>query len=166
MSAVSVAIPKGEIKDILKYIGIFLAIVLAIFIAYRLYKKFLNVGRDVNAVADAIEDKALDNKISKEAGIPVQDVEAARVIAKHLGVNLETDKDMSTMDKLTHIQWDSETIEILGRVKSSSQMALVANFYKNKVTNGNNLYTDIKAVLSSGDLRKIQFIEKIQNFNG
>jgi hypothetical protein len=68
---------------------------------------------------------------------------------------------MGTIDKLTHIQFDNDTIEILNNIKSADEMICVANFYENIFTNSRRLIDDLKDVLSTKNLNKVPHISAL-----
>lgn len=130
-------------------------------ILYFVYKMFARVKSDAGAAADAVADKQANDAIGKQFGTDEYTTANARAIAKDIAVELETYKDMSSWDKLSHMQLDTDTVKIMKRPKSEKELRLVAHFYKNNFTNNNNLYEDLKSELSSSDLRSIKWIESI-----
>lgn len=148
-------------KEQLKYVYWGLGALAAVFGVYFLYKTFLKAKESAATAADALADKKLNTDLAKMYSVDEFSVETARKTAKDIAVELETMKDMSAWDRATHVQLDSDTMEIMKRPKTEKELRLVAHFYRNQFTANNVLYNDLKAVLSSKDLRNIPFIESI-----
>jgi hypothetical protein len=117
------------------------------------------------SVANIIANDKEIKQITEITGISEKRVGEVKKIAEELSLELETNKDMSGWEKIGNVIFEYEILDIIERIRSAEEMKLVATFYQDLYTNGNDLYTDLKKELTDEifgfDPKKIKFLEAL-----
>lgn len=148
----------GALKQYLPGILYSLLGVIGLFFVYKL---IMRISAGGEAVGGIVADKAENEIIHQQTGLSVARVQKMRSVAHDVAYELETLKDMGTVDKWTHIQFDDDTIDILNNIRSADEMICVSNFYENIFTNSRRLIDDLQEVLSTKNLNKVPYISAL-----
>lgn len=141
-----------------KYALYAIGTILGIIILYQVYKLIIKIPGDINTAAETAAASAQNKNLAKSTGVEETRIDELRNLSKEIARELETWKDMTFIDRQTHLVLDTDVVKILQRVKSSTEMAIVKAFYKNDFTSSRDLAADVRSEISSGNLSKINFI--------
>lgn len=150
-------------KDYFKYGLYAVGFISVLAVVYLVFRAFKRGQQGIATIGDTIQDNRNNTVIANQSGLTVNEVDTARKIAKDIATELETNKDMTSWEKMKHIVTDAEVIDILSQVKSAAMMRAVGNIYQNEMTRNKNLKNDLKEELTNSNfLNKIPFVEVLK----
>ena len=142
------------------YAIVTITVLAVVFLVFRAFKRG---QQGIATIGDTLQDNRNNTVIANQTGLSLNEVDTARKIAKDIATELETNKDMTSWEKMKHIVTDAELIDIMAQVKSAAMMRTVANIYQNEMTRNKNLRNDLKEELSNSNyLTKIPFVEALK----
>lgn len=115
-------------------------------ILFAAYKFFIRLKSSSQTLGSVVADKLENSQLSKATGINESRIAELRNIAYDLSRELETNVDMTSMEKMLHIQLDRDTIRICKRIETADEMVIVKNFYNNLFTKS-DLKSDLDDVI-------------------
>ncbi|MEZ5047480.1 MAG: hypothetical protein R2831_10865 [Chitinophagaceae bacterium] len=145
-----------------KYLPSIVYSILGLVLLLMLYRFFIRMKSGANNVADIAINSQEETVIAQQTGVDKPRVSEMRKMAHDVAYELETLNTMGFIEKLTHFQTDSDTLNILKRAKSIDEMKIARAFYKNDFTAGNELLDDLKKTTLVFSINSIPYITALQ----